>query len=213
MSSRTTADRRTRLDLADLVDRVVDVGAVVSADATIGVADVPLIRLALRLVIASAERFDDDPGAAGSAAIGRTDDDVVTTGWHAPGPRHEGPRSVEPARAVSGGPAPAPPGPDDRSLPRPASPATGSGRPARHDAEREAATARGLAQLVLTVVELLREVLERQAIRRAEGDTLTDAQVERLGDTLLALDQRMDELVEIFDLDRDDLHLDLELLE
>ena len=81
------------------------------------------------------------------------------------------------------------------------------------DDDRPAASARGLAQLVLTVVELLREVLERQAIRRADGDTLTDEQVERLGDTLLALDERMDELVDIFDLGRDDLRLQLDLFE
>jgi Gas vesicle protein K len=68
---------------------------------------------------------------------------------------------------------------------------------------------RGLAQLVLTVVELLRELMERQALRRIDGGTLTDDEVERLGATFLALDARMAELREHFGLEPEDLNLDL----
>jgi hypothetical protein len=68
---------------------------------------------------------------------------------------------------------------------------------------------RGLAALVLTVVELLRQLMERQALRRVEAGGLDDETVERLGSTLMALEQRMDELKEIFGLDDDDLNLDL----
>jgi len=66
----------------------------------------------------------------------------------------------------------------------------------------------GLARLVLTVVELLRNVLEHQAIRRMDGGTLTDEQVERLGLGLLKLSQRMDELKTVFGLTDDDLNID-----
>ena len=52
----------------------------------------------------------------------------------------------------------------------------------------------GLARLVLTVIELLREVLEHQAIRRMDGGTLTEEEIERLGLALLKLNHRMDEL-------------------
>jgi hypothetical protein len=69
--------------------------------------------------------------------------------------------------------------------------------------------ARGLAQLVLTLVELLRQLMERQAIRRVEAGGLDDDQLERLGQALMALEQRMDELKEHFDLTDDDLNLDL----
>jgi len=68
---------------------------------------------------------------------------------------------------------------------------------------------RGLAQLVLTVVELLRQIMERQAIRRVEAGGLDDETVERLGRTLMALESRMDELKETFGLTDDDLNLDL----
>ena len=68
---------------------------------------------------------------------------------------------------------------------------------------------RGLAKLVLTLVELLRQLMERQAIRRMEGGTLTDEEIERLGLTFLRLNQQMDELLLVFDLKREDLNLDL----
>ena len=68
---------------------------------------------------------------------------------------------------------------------------------------------RGLAQLVLTVVELLRQIMERQALRRVEAGNLDDETVERLGRTLMALESRMDELKETFGLTDEDLNLDL----
>jgi hypothetical protein len=68
---------------------------------------------------------------------------------------------------------------------------------------------RGLAQLVLTIVELLRQLMERQALRRVEAGGLDDETVERLGATLMALEARMGDLKEIFGLTDDDLNLDL----
>ena len=71
------------------------------------------------------------------------------------------------------------------------------------------AAERGLAALVLTVVELLRQLMERQALRRVEEGSVTDEQAERLGDTLMRLDQRMTELLEKFGLEREQLNIDL----
>jgi hypothetical protein len=67
----------------------------------------------------------------------------------------------------------------------------------------------GLARLVLTVIELLRRVLEHQAVRRMDGGSLSDEQVERLGLALLRLNERMDQLKETFGLTDDDLSIDL----
>jgi hypothetical protein len=67
----------------------------------------------------------------------------------------------------------------------------------------------GLARLVLTVIELLREILEHQAIRRMDGGTLNEREVERLGLALLKLNHRMDELKEVFGLTDEDLNIDL----
>jgi len=66
---------------------------------------------------------------------------------------------------------------------------------------------RGLAGLVLTLVEFLRQVLEQQAIRRMEGGTLTDDEVERVGVALMRLEQKIGEIAEQFGLDHDDIQL------
>ncbi|HWD64034.1 MAG TPA: gas vesicle protein K [Solirubrobacteraceae bacterium] len=82
-------------------------------------------------------------------------------------------------------------------------------------AERQRVTAdpesleKGLAQLVLTVVELLRQLMERQALRRIDAGSLSAEEEERLGRTFLALAERMEELKEIFGLRDEDLNLDL----
>ncbi len=68
---------------------------------------------------------------------------------------------------------------------------------------------RGLAQLVLTLIDLLRQLMERQALRRMEGGSLTDHEVEQLGQTFMLLEQRMQELKKTFGLEDKDLNLDL----
>ncbi len=82
-------------------------------------------------------------------------------------------------------------------------------RPAlRIQADPESAE-RGLVALVLTVVELLRQLMERQAIRRVDAGGLTDEQVEQIGTTLMLLEERMAELREHFGLSPEDLNIDL----
>jgi hypothetical protein len=68
---------------------------------------------------------------------------------------------------------------------------------------------KGLAQLVLTLIELLRQLMERQAVRRIECGTLTAEETERLGQTFMALEQRMEELKQEFGLEDEDLNLNL----
>ena len=68
---------------------------------------------------------------------------------------------------------------------------------------------KGLAQLVLTIVELLRQLMERQALRRVQVGDLSDEETERLGRTLMLLGERMEELKEQFGLEDRDLNLNL----
>lgn len=68
---------------------------------------------------------------------------------------------------------------------------------------------KAVARLVLTLVELLRQLLERQAIRRMEGGTLDDEQTENIGLALMRLEETIEELAKRFDLEIDDLNLDL----
>jgi len=68
---------------------------------------------------------------------------------------------------------------------------------------------KGLAKLVLTLVELIRKLLEKQAMRRIEADSLTDKEIERVGETLMKLENKMKELKEIFGLKDEELNLNL----
>jgi len=67
----------------------------------------------------------------------------------------------------------------------------------------------GLARLVLTIIEVVRKVLEHQAVRRMDGGGLSDEEIERLGLALLRLDERMGQLKEVFGLSDEDLQIDL----
>lgn len=87
------------------------------------------------------------------------------------------------------------------------------GRPQRgrrHHMDLEPDTVeRDLVKLVLTVVELLRQLMERQALRRFDVGDLTEEQEERVGLTLMLLEERMTELRERYGLRPEDLNLDL----
>ena len=78
----------------------------------------------------------------------------------------------------------------------------------RIDADPESVE-KGLVTLVLTLVELLRQLMERQALRRVDQGSLTDDQIEKVGSTLMALEARMAELRDHFGLTVEDLNLDL----
>lgn len=82
------------------------------------------------------------------------------------------------------------------------------GRDGRLDLDPESVE-QGLVQLVLTLVELLRQLMERQSVRRVTAGGLDDDTVERLGRTLMLLEDRMTELREHFGLEPEDLNLDL----
>lgn len=68
---------------------------------------------------------------------------------------------------------------------------------------------KGLAKLVLTLVDLIRKLMEKQAVRRMESGFLTSGEVERMGTAFLLLDEKMEELKKTFALKDEDLNLDL----
>jgi hypothetical protein len=80
--------------------------------------------------------------------------------------------------------------------------------PRRIDAN-EATVEKDLAKLVLSLVDLVRRLMERQAIRRVNAGSLSEDEVERMGETFLKLDRRMAELRTAFDLKEEDLRLNL----
>lgn len=67
----------------------------------------------------------------------------------------------------------------------------------------------GLAKLVLSIVELVRRLLEKQALRRMDGGNLSDEEIERLGNALMKLEEKMADLKRAFHLSDEDLNLNL----
>ena len=68
---------------------------------------------------------------------------------------------------------------------------------------------KGIGKLVLTVVELVRRLLERQALRRIDEDSIAAGQIEDLGEALMKLETKMEELKNLFGLKDEDLNIDL----
>lgn len=83
-----------------------------------------------------------------------------------------------------------------------------SGLPSQIDLDPETVQ-KDLARLVLTLVELLRQVVEHQAVRRMEDPDLSEEQVERMGTALLQLEEKMQEIKGVFGLAGEDLNIDL----
>jgi hypothetical protein len=67
----------------------------------------------------------------------------------------------------------------------------------------------GLAKLVLTLVDLIRKLVEKQAMRRVDGGSLSDDEIERMGETLMKLEMKMEELKKHFNLTDEDLNINL----
>lgn len=67
----------------------------------------------------------------------------------------------------------------------------------------------GLAKLVLAIIELVRRLLEKQALRRMDAGNLSDEEIERLGEALMKLEEKMEELKTVFGLSDEDLNLSL----
>ena len=66
-----------------------------------------------------------------------------------------------------------------------------------------------MAKLALTLIELIRRLMEQQAVRKMERGTLSDIQVERLGEAFRRLENKMAELKIVFGLENEELNLDL----
>lgn len=69
--------------------------------------------------------------------------------------------------------------------------------------------AKGVAQLVLTLVELIRQLMEKQAIRRLDTGSLSDEEAERMGETFMLLEEKVAEMKALFGLEDEDLEIGL----
>ncbi len=188
-ASTTRQECGESLSLADALDRILQRGVSMQGNLTIGLAEVDLLFLDLRLLLGS-----------------------VDTIWP------EGRPPVQPVQPRIPPEAPSTLSPEPSAAPREARPV--SRAPARVDApppidlaasprEPGSSTAQGLVRLVLTLVKLLHDVLERQAVRRMEAGRLTDMQIEDVGTALFAQAEEIERLKRQFGFSDTDLSLDL----
>ncbi|MDP9201386.1 MAG: gas vesicle protein K [Gemmatimonadota bacterium] len=183
-----------RIELAEVLSHVLDKGVVLRGEVMLAVADVDLVRLDLGLLLTAVESVIRRGGDAAARApalgaayprpaaelpSGSTMESQVVESLHAPSDA-----TIAPLEAVA------------------------EGLPPRLNTDPDKIE-NGLAKLVLTLIEVLRKVLEHQAVRRMEGGHLSDAEIERLGVALLRLNDRMQDMKGIFGLTDDDLQIDL----
>jgi len=68
---------------------------------------------------------------------------------------------------------------------------------------------KGLAKLVLTLIELIRQLMEKQGMKRMDSKSLSEEEIEKLGETFMKLEEKMEELKGVFDLKDEELNLNL----
>lgn len=169
--------------LLDVVDTLIDKGLALDAEVVLGLANIDLIYLRVGALLAAADRvLDTKPDGRRQPAASQ--------------PTHVGSASGNPG--APGAVATSPRGVDH-----------GQPAPARLNAVAADDTSRSVIRLVLTLVEFVRQLLERQAVRRVKEQTLTPEEIERLGTALMRLESTVHELAERHGLDPADLNLDL----
>jgi gas vesicle protein GvpK/gas vesicle protein GvpA/GvpJ/GvpM family len=236
-----------RVTLLDLLDRLLETGVVVDGEIDLCVADVDLIHLGLKLVLASsttleqhnngsatrfADPMDTRGGSPGECSFGSTicpSAAILTEAESKAGAlaqpacttesvlgsrptleREQYGEGLYPRIDRFDGAQGLSDRADKKALSKidPARMPPVPGRVGRSNFE-PAKLEHGLAKLALTLIELIRRLMEKQAIRKMEGDTLTAMQVERLGEAFRRLEAKMGELKRVFGLKDEELNLDL----
>jgi hypothetical protein len=184
-----------RVELSEVLNHILDKGVVLKGEVMLAVADIDLIKLDLGLLLSAVETAMRTPRVSGARTLGLA----------SPGPESRRPQapsgSTMESQVV-----------DSLDAPRDAAvtplESVAENLPQRLNTDPDKVE-NGLAKLVLTLIEVLRKVLEHQAVRRMEGGHLSDAEVERLGVALLRLNDRMQDMKGIFGLTDEDLQIDL----
>jgi len=184
-TSRARVPRVQSQSLLDVVDTVITKGLAVDAEIVLGLADIDLIYLRIGALLAAADRvFTGPPANRQGASVSRPASVSAST------------RSMPAAAGRSAAQPPL----DARDLDSP---------PASRGALAPDDTSRSVIRLVLTLVEFVRQLLERQAVRRVREQTLDAGEIERLGTALMRLEATVHELADRHGIDPGDLNLDL----
>ena len=171
----STQVRASKVTLVDVLDKVLEKGAVINGDMVISVADVDLVFLGLRLILTSVSKAEEISGKdLGNPDNCLTPEDID----------YIGKLQKEIRRA-------------EENIPK----LIDLGSPRK--------TEQGLAKLVLTLVELIRRLMEKEAFRRVEKGGLSSAEIQKLGLSLKAVKKKVEEIQTIFGIADEELNLDL----
>ena len=173
--------KKERVTLIDALDKVLEKGAVIQGDVAIRVADVDLIYLGLRVILTSISKAEEMSGK----------------NWRSFG------TDYHPSRT-----------PTQKELQYLAKLEQEIRRaetniPKLIDARSPKKAEQGIAKLVLTLVELLRRLMEREVMRRMQRGSLSNVEIQKLGMTFKALEKKMQELKTVFGIEDEELNLDL----
>lgn len=168
-------NKRDKVTLVEVLDKVLEKGAVINGDMVIRVADVDLVYLGLRLILTSVSKAEElSGGSPGSQERELTEDDRAYI--------EKLQREIRKA---------------EENIPR------------LIDAGSPRETEQGLAKLILSIVELIRKLMEKEAFRRAKKGSLSQVEVQKLGLSLKAVKKKTREIQAIFGIEDDDLNLNL----
>ena len=170
-----------KVTLIDALDKVLEKGAIINGDVAIRVADVDLIYLGLRVLLCSISKAEEMSGK----------------NWRSFGTDYY--PSREPTKKELEYLAKL-----EREIRR-----AEANIPRLIDARSPKKTEQGIAKLVLTLVELLRRLMEREVIRRINRGSLSKIEIQKLGMTFKALEKKMQELKTVFGIEDEELNLDL----
>jgi hypothetical protein len=167
--------KSNNVTLADVLDKVLEKGAVINGDIVLRVADVDLVFLGLRLIITSISRAEELSGRNfNNPSEEFTPEDIE----YIEGLQREIRRA-------------------EQNIPR------------LINANNPRETEQGLAKLVLTLVELIRRLMEKEAFRRVKRGRLSQVEIQKLGLSLKAVKKKIKEIQAVFGIEDDELNIDL----
>ncbi len=168
-------NKRDRVTLVDVLDKVLEKGAVINGDMVIRVADVDLVFLGLRLILTSVSRAEELSGRSPVGPEGElTEEDRAYI--------EKLQKEIKAA---------------EENIPR------------LINANSPRETEQGLAKLILSIVELIRKLMEKEAFRRVKKGSLSPVEIQKLGLSLKAVGKKMQEIQAIFGIEDRDMNLSL----
>jgi hypothetical protein len=199
--------QKQRITLLELLDRLLDKGVMVKGEILLSVAEIDLVYLNVGLLLSSVKTVEN--AAKSNRGTATSISRQALSQWEELSLEDERGDVVSPLASKETSPEGSNSGETiARTLPSAIDHGIKQCFEPRADIDPKNVE-RGLAKLVLTLVDLIRKLMEKQAIRRIENEQLDAREAENVGTAFLLLDEKMEQLKKVFDLTDEDLNLDL----